>query len=463
MFVSSKDVINSVAKKIKYYIDIQRKEDGFDLSGIDASHLHFSNRKLLPILGIEKVHDRSLKHHFNNPSIKTTLQMNFGRTIEKQEQKLQLNYNREMTVQRMIRKKMSKLDFSNFGPQNALNLEKLKIEKRDGIHHLPKVLHQKPAPHISRNEVLRLISSASKLIVATEIRPEHPYEKYSSKRTMKIDTPKGSGTEPKWTEYEVTVCTGNCLGLGSKADISISFYGEKDKVKDVLLCNSLTNPIPFQSNQTDVFLMEIQDVGKLKYVKVRYDKNEPGNGWYLKDIVIRNCSNAVTAYVFHCNMWFSSQTSGKHSFQKFVPYFATDKKDGKNIQIDCESLTEKGQSGKGKQRTGRVGCKVALEPQGVSSRLMKQCHHMATNKDPAYLHSTTSSDNSDQVFSHQQPSFSLQKTLRYESPIQLMEKSSPGVQLKFCSQENQISLTGITKRQPASSTPFKNKKKNRYG
>ncbi|XP_059835376.1 uncharacterized protein LOC132399227 isoform X2 [Hypanus sabinus] len=137
--------------------------------------------------------------------------------------------------------------------------------------------------------------------------------------------------------------------------------------------------------------MEIQDVGKLQYVKVRYDRNEPG------------------------------------------------------------------QSGKGKQRTGRVGCKVALEPQGVSSRLMKQCHHMATNKDPAYLHSTTSSDNSDQVFSHQQPSFSLQKTLRYESPIQLMEKSSPGVQLEFCSQENQISLTGTTKRQPASSTPFKNK------
>ncbi|XP_072124894.1 uncharacterized protein [Mobula birostris] len=378
--------------------------------------------------------------------------MNFGRAIEKQERKLQLNYNREMTVQRMIRKKLSKLDFSNFGPQNALNLEKLKTEKRDGIHHLPKVLHQKPAPHISRNEVLRLISSASKLIVATEIRPEHPYKKYSSKRTMKIDTPKGNGTELKWTEYEVTVCTGNCLSLGSKADISISFYGEKDKVKDVLLCNSLTNPVPFQSNQTDVFLVEIQDVGKLKYIKVGYDRNEPGNGWYLKDIVIRNCSNAVSAYVFHCNMWFSSQASGKHSFQKFVPYFATDKKDGKNIQIDW-------QSGKDKRRTkpGRVGCKVALEPQGVSSRLMKQRPHMATNKTPAYFHSSTSSaDNSDQVFSHQKPLFSLQKTLRYGSPIP-MEKSSPGVQLEFCSQENQISLTGTTKRQPASRTPLKNK------
>ncbi|XP_072124896.1 uncharacterized protein [Mobula birostris] len=319
--------------------------------------------------------------------------MNFGRAIEKQERKLQLNYNREMTVQRMIRKKLSKLDFSNFGPQNALNLEKLKTEKRDGIHHLPKVLHQKPAPHISRNEVLRLISSASKLIVATEIRPEHPYKKYSSKRTMKIDTPKGNGTELKWTEYEVTVCTGNCLSLGSKADISISFYGEKDKVKDVLLCNSLTNPVPFQSNQTDVFLVEIQDVGKLKYIKVGYDRNEPG------------------------------------------------------------------QSGKDKRRTkpGRVGCKVALEPQGVSSRLMKQRPHMATNKTPAYFHSSTSSaDNSDQVFSHQKPLFSLQKTLRYGSPIP-MEKSSPGVQLEFCSQENQISLTGTTKRQPASRTPLKNK------
>ncbi|XP_051877245.1 uncharacterized protein LOC127573252 [Pristis pectinata] len=442
MFGSSKDVIDSVANNLKYYIDIQRKEDGFDLSGIDASHMHLPHRKPLPIVGIEKIHDRSLKHYFNDPNIKTTLQMSFGRIIEKQERKLQLDYNREMSVQRMISKRMSKLNFSNFGPQNALNLEKLKTGKRERIHHFPKVSHQIPAPHISRSEVLRLISSASKLIVAT-----------------KLDILKGSGKEPKWTEYEVTICTGNCLSLGSKADISISFYGEKDKVKDILLFNSFTNSIPFQNNQTDVFLVETQDFGKLKYIKVGYDGNEPGNGWYLKDIIIKTCSNATSAYVFHCNTLFSSQAYGKRSFQKFMPYFAADLKDGENTQIDCESLTQKGQNGKGKQRNelSRVVHKAALEPQGISSRSTKRRPHTA-NKIPASFQSTTFlADNSDQIFSHQRPSFSMQTTLRCESPIKLMEKSSSRAQLEFCSRDGQNSSAETTERHPASSTPLKNK------
>ncbi|XP_032897110.1 uncharacterized protein LOC116986026 isoform X2 [Amblyraja radiata] len=446
MAVSSNHVIHAVAKHLKYYIDIQRKEDGFNLSGIDARHTHNPNCKPLPIVGIEKVHDRSLKHYFSDPNFKTILQMSYGRTIEKQKRKLQLNHKREINVQRMIRKKMSKLDFSNFGPQNAFNLERLKIEKRERVHLYPKVFHQVPPPRITRSEVVRLISSASKLIVATEIIPQNPYKKHSSKRTMKPDILKRSGKGPKWTEYEVSVCTGNCLRLGSKADICISFYGEKDQVKDIMLCNSFTNPIPFQNNQIDVFLLETQDVGKFKYIKIRYDGNEAGSGWYLKDIVIKKCLNAASVCVFHCNTWFASQACGNHSSQKFLPDLGADLGDGKSSRKGWESLTQKGQNGKSKQRieSARVVGKDARGPQTGSLRSTKRPPDKGTYQTPVPIHSSTSStDNSDQ-----RPSFSIVQTpLQCETPIS-------GAQLEFCSPQVQ---KYSSERQPASGTPLKKK------
>ncbi|XP_055506919.1 uncharacterized protein LOC129706602 isoform X3 [Leucoraja erinacea] len=479
MAVSSNHVIHAVAKHLKYYIDIQRKEDGFNLSGIDAPHTHNPNCKPLPIVGIEKVHDRSLKHYFSDPNFKTILQMSYGRTIENQKRKLQLNHKREINVQRMIRKKMSKLDFSNFGPQNAFNLERLKIEKRERVHLYPKVFHQVPPPRITRSEVIRLITSASKLIVATEIIPQNPYKKHSSKRTMKPDILKRSGKGPKWTEYEVSVCTGNCLRLGSKADICISFYGEKDQVKDIMLCNSFTNPIPFQNNQIDVFLLETQDVGKFKYIKIRYDGNEAGSGWYLKDIVIKKCSNAASVCMFHCNTWFASQACGNHSSQKFLPVLGADLGDGKSSHKSWESLTQKGdcavgmgseqlnielsrinmlkeeddfsffifmkkkkgQNGKSKQRieSVRVVGKDARGSQTGSLRSTKRPPDKGMYQTPVPINSSTSStDNSDQ-----RPSFSIMQT-----PLQCE------TQLEFCSPQVQ---KYSSERQPTSRTPLKKK------
>lgn len=367
--------------------------------------------------------------------------MSYGRTIENQKRKLQLNHKREINVQRMIRKKMSKLDFSNFGPQNAFNLERLKIEKRERVHLYPKVFHQVPPPRITRSEVVRLITSASKLIVATEIIPQNPYKKHSSKRTMKPDILKRSGKGPKWTEYEVSVCTGNCLRLGSKADICISFYGEKDQVKDIMLCNSFTNPIPFQNNQIDVFLLETQDVGKFKYIKIRYDGNEAGSGWYLKDIVIKKCSNAASVCMFYCNTWFASQACGNHSSQKFLPVLGADLGDGKSSHKGWESLTQKGQNGKSKQRieSVRVVGKDARGSQTGSLRSTKRPPDKGMYQTPVPINSSTSStDNSDQ-----RPSFSIMQT-----PLQCE------TQLEFCSPQVQ---KYSSERQPTSRTPLKKK------
>ncbi|XP_078097084.1 uncharacterized protein LOC144510899 [Mustelus asterias] len=284
MFLSSREVIESVAGKLKYYIDVQRKEDGFDLSGIDRSQSLYPDLKPLPILCVGRLHDRSLKHYFNDPKVKTMLQMTFGKTVEEQERKLQLNYNREMRVGRIIKKKMSTLSFSNFDSGDTFNLEKLKTEKRNQIQHCPEVLRRVPPPHISRSEVLRLISSASRVIVATEIMPQNPNKKHRSKTEMKLQTDEPSEIEPEWTEYEVIIQTGSCLGADSKADVLVSLYGEEGKVEDVLLFNSLSNYIPFQNGQNDVFLVEIPNIGKLQYIIIGHERNKTGKQKYFPNI-----------------------------------------------------------------------------------------------------------------------------------------------------------------------------------
>ncbi|XP_067912289.1 uncharacterized protein [Heterodontus francisci] len=403
MFFSSKDVIHSVAKNLKYYIDVQRKEDGFDLSGIDRPQLLYPNLK------------------------------------------------------------------PNFDHGDTFNMEKLKIEKRNQIHHCPKFLHQVPSPRISRNEVLRLISSASKVIVATEIIPQTPYRKHSPKPGMKVEVDKPSEKKSKWTQYEVTVHTGSCLGSGSKADIFISFYGEEDKVEDILLCNSLTNHIPFRKGQTDVFLVEVLNVGKLQYIVVGHDRKEPGYGWYLEDIIIKNCSNSAT-YIFHCNMWLSSQAYDECTFQKFLPYFGQDLDDGENVQTGGESLGPEGQTEKSKQSTKKNASKVVSKATSASTKRWPQT---VTNKKSMSCCSTTSTerqDNSHPVLSCLRQSFSSQTTSRTrststistDSRCEALNVSMPKLfsrgQIEFCLSECQNFLAESPERWPASGAQLKNQK-----
>ncbi|XP_038676300.1 uncharacterized protein LOC119978605 isoform X2 [Scyliorhinus canicula] len=409
MSISSQPLIHSLARKLKYYIDIQRKEDGFDLSGIDRSHQLYPNLKPLPILCVGRLHDRSLKHYFNDPNIKTMLQMTFGKTVEEQEKKLQLNYNREMAVERIIKKKMSTFSFSNFDSGDTFNLEKLKTGKGNQIHHCPSVLRQVPPPHVSRSEVLRLISSASKVIVATEITPQSANKKHRSKAGMKLQAEKPSEIEPEWTEYEVTIHTGSCLWSDSKANFLISFYGEEANVEDILLCNSLTNCIPFQKGQIDVFQVKIPNIGKLQHIIIGHDGEEPGCGWYLKDITIKNCSNSVTC-VFHCNTWLSSQAYDTLTFQNFMPCLEQGLHDRENDLDDRESFGVKGQNETSKQNTEKS--RVVRKATSRSTKRQPKKVLNKTKMSPCSNESAKRQNNSHSTLSSPRQSFSSQNTSR---------------------------------------------------
>ncbi|XP_052780620.1 uncharacterized protein LOC128217471 isoform X5 [Mya arenaria] len=71
--MSSETVAKTVGKKLRYYFEVKRLEDGFDLSGTHSPQLNHPPLKSRPTLQYDGLHDRALKHYFSQPDVKTRL------------------------------------------------------------------------------------------------------------------------------------------------------------------------------------------------------------------------------------------------------------------------------------------------------------------------------------------------------------------------------------------------------
>lgn len=69
---SSHDLIRSVARNLKFYTEIQRREDGFDLSPSGIPRMLFPNLLPRPMLQ-SALKDISLKHHFTHAQVRCAL------------------------------------------------------------------------------------------------------------------------------------------------------------------------------------------------------------------------------------------------------------------------------------------------------------------------------------------------------------------------------------------------------
>nr|XP_014350632.1 PREDICTED: uncharacterized protein LOC106705533 [Latimeria chalumnae] len=96
--------------------------------------------------------------------------MSVGKTKEEQDRKFQLNSARQQKVQKIIRAQMSKVRFATPANNETFFVGPLNMTSRvrNHLRGYPAALRRFPPPYISNEEVLRLVSSASKLIVATE-------------------------------------------------------------------------------------------------------------------------------------------------------------------------------------------------------------------------------------------------------------------------------------------------------
>jgi len=186
--MSSTSVAKTVSKKLKYYLDVQRREDGFDLSGPQLPQQDPVPLRAGPTLSYDGIHDRSLKHYFRSNSIKGQLQK--MHTVRNQE-------SREGAVRGFMDETMASVDYrlkpgpiSPYAlpqtitpsppphrPRALLPVDQYMRTKRGAkqrkcppnvVGKPRRILRHSPPQHVSRDERERLINMASKLIVATE-------------------------------------------------------------------------------------------------------------------------------------------------------------------------------------------------------------------------------------------------------------------------------------------------------
>ncbi|CAH1273137.1 ANK2 [Branchiostoma lanceolatum] len=165
--MSSDDVAKSVGRKLKYYMQIKRREDGFDLSGAYLPQQDYPPLKPRPLMLYhdERMHDRSLKHYFHSPNVKTKIQK-LGPPKSPYNQ-------REGKVRRRIDRVVTKTQFvepliQDFNAPHSPRGRRRSPSRRARLRPSKKVLRRSPPSTITKGEAQRLVSVATKLLVATE-------------------------------------------------------------------------------------------------------------------------------------------------------------------------------------------------------------------------------------------------------------------------------------------------------
>ncbi|XP_026560030.1 uncharacterized protein LOC113438728 [Pseudonaja textilis] len=173
---SERRLARSVAHRLKYYIEVQRKENSFQLSG--PSWDESENFCLHPVYLTEQ---RAKEHNFAKIKLEAFLRAYIG-NAEECNRKVQGNLVRQKEVEKLI-KKMAR----DYIPDR---INDVKMKSRTRQNKIPcslSKLYLNAVPPLSPEEVKRLVSSASKLIVAatSKISPEEMETTQELKRREK--------------------------------------------------------------------------------------------------------------------------------------------------------------------------------------------------------------------------------------------------------------------------------------
>ncbi|CAM5143324.1 unnamed protein product [Eretmochelys imbricata] len=105
--VSPRGLVRSVSQRLKYYIDVQRKEDSFDLSGASRNEAESPSFYMHPGSIAEQKCDQCLKHNFTDCKFEASLRVYTGNS-EECERKLQSSPERQQEM-KIIKKKLAQV------------------------------------------------------------------------------------------------------------------------------------------------------------------------------------------------------------------------------------------------------------------------------------------------------------------------------------------------------------------
>ncbi|XP_047417154.1 oxygen-regulated protein 1 isoform X1 [Sciurus carolinensis] len=113
--------------------------------------------------------------------------------------------------------------------------------------------------------------------------------------------------------YEIRIYTGTKSGAETESNVFINLIGTRGDSGNRKLHQSKSNKTRFQRGQIDIFSIKAVSLGQLRKVLITHDGTGPGNGWFLKSVVVKSEEEDSSQEVlFPCNRWLDEyQDDGK--------------------------------------------------------------------------------------------------------------------------------------------------------
>lgn len=172
--MSSEAVVKTVAKKLKYYFDVKRLEDGFDLSGVNSPQLDHPPLKSRPTLQYDGLHDRALKHYFSLPRVRVKLtQMDPGEK-EPRQKIVKKKLKRNMINYHFLPSPLPEYVYADTREGRRLRREMtgfgilMQSQKPKTLKGGWPLLRSVPSHSVPKSEAKRLVDTAAKVLIATE-------------------------------------------------------------------------------------------------------------------------------------------------------------------------------------------------------------------------------------------------------------------------------------------------------
>ncbi len=125
--------------------------------------------------------------------------------------------------------------------------------------------------------------------------------------------------QPDLIDYKIVVNTGDVMGAGTDAKVTVVLFSTAGDTGDKRLRNS-DKPNPFENNQVDTFKVNAKNVGDLKKLIVGHgmmlleciltcsDNTGSGPGWFLERITVIAHQQY---HDFYCNRWLDKNEDDK--------------------------------------------------------------------------------------------------------------------------------------------------------
>jgi hypothetical protein len=86
---------------------------------------------------------------------------------------------------------------------------------------------------------------------------------------------------------------------GTDSDIYITLFGTRGNSGERLLDNAIDN---FERGHTDVFTLEMRDIGEIQKVRIKNQYRGKDPGWFLVDITVHQ-EETDEEWTFPCSRW----------------------------------------------------------------------------------------------------------------------------------------------------------------